>query len=476
MPGVQPTVHQGRNGGQHHHRLGDPAARVVQHPLAQLGQLPPGRLRADHQTLAAGPVHRLEHQLVQPVERLLQVVRLGQPVGRHVLDHRLLAEVEAHQVRHVAVDQLVVGHAVAERVRDRHVPGPGRVHHSGDSEHRVGPELHRVDELVVHPAIDHIHRALTLGGPHPDPAGGADQVAALDQLHPHRAGQPGMLEVGAVVDAGGEHHHDRLLHPGRGAGPKRSQQPLRILRHRRDPLGAQCLGEHRVHRQPVRHHVADPGRHPDVVLQHPELALLVPDQVDPGDMHPDPVHRLDPADRPLVAARGGDHRPGHHPGRHHLSGAVHVSQEGLQRPDPLGHPGLHRRPLRGGDHPGDDVERERPLLTADVEGDALVEVGAGQHLRPSAELGAGQTTEGAVHRSVGGPGAGLRGQHLVPRQRRGAGVAGGRVAGEQARHVRNLADVMCPPGYIARPAHRYGRVRWRKGVPPERHRRGAIAG
>ena len=58
-------------------------------------QLGPGRLRADHDALAAGAVDRLDHQLVEPVEHLVEVVGLLEPPGVDVGQDRLLAEVVA---------------------------------------------------------------------------------------------------------------------------------------------------------------------------------------------------------------------------------------------------------------------------------------------------------------------------------------------------------------------------------------------
>ena len=70
-------------------------------------------------------------------------------------------------------------------------------------------------------------------------------------------------------------------------------------------------------------------------------------------------------------------RHGTTPARTHVV-AVHVGEEGLERPDPLGDAGLDAHPLVRCDHARNDVERERTLLAGHVEGHALVEVAAGQ--------------------------------------------------------------------------------------------------
>ena len=80
--------------------------------------------------------------------------------------------------------------------------------------------------------------------------------------------------------------------------------------------------------------------------------------------------------------------------------AVHVGEERLERLDPLPHAALDRLPARVVDDPRHDVERERPLLAADVERDALVEVGAGQRVDAGPQL----LGAAALDRLVAAPG------------------------------------------------------------------------
>ena len=113
----------------------------------------------------------------------------------------LLAEVVADHVGHVGVGQLVVGHPVAHRVGDGHVACPGGVEDPGAPHDRVRAEVERVEEVVVHPPVDHVHTLLAARGPHVDETRPADQVAALHQLDAHLAGEKGVLEEGGVEDA-----------------------------------------------------------------------------------------------------------------------------------------------------------------------------------------------------------------------------------------------------------------------------------
>ncbi len=381
------AVDERRHGGQLHDRLGDPVTRAPQDPHPQVLQLVPGRGGADHDALAAGAVHRLDHELVEPVHHLLEVLRLAEAPGVDVAEDRLLGEVVADQVGHVGVDELVVGHAVADRVGQREVAGARCVEHPRAPEQRVAAEVDRVEELVVDPAVDHVHGREARGRPHHHPAPARDQVAALHELHAHRPREQRVLEVRPVEDPGGEHDDRRVGDTGRSGGPQGAQQPARVVVDGPDALVGEGLRQRRGDRAPVGHHVGHPRRHADVVLQHAELTAGVAHQVDPADVDADAVAGLE-AGHLAVEVGGGDHDPARdHPVVEDRAGRVDVGEEELQGADSLLHAALDDGPRVRLDHPREDVERERPLLAADVEGDALVEVARLQRLGPSQQVG-----------------------------------------------------------------------------------------
>ena len=176
-------------------------------------------------------------------------------------------------VGHVGVDELVVADAVADRAGDHDVAGAGGVEQPGHAEHRVRPELHRVEEVVVDAAVDDVDLALALGGAHVDRVVAAEQVAALDQFHAHLAGQQRMLEVRRVVDTRGEHDDRRIGLVGGRRIAQRPQQVRRVVADRAHPVGGEQVREHPRHRAAVLHHVGHPRRRAQVVLEHPEGAL-----------------------------------------------------------------------------------------------------------------------------------------------------------------------------------------------------------
>ncbi len=394
------AVDERRHRGELHDRLGDPGAGVGQDLAAQLVELGARGPRPDHDPLAAGPVDRLEHQLVETVQDLLARLGVTDPPGVDVAEQRLLVEVVADDVGHVGVDELVVGDAVADRVGQRHVAGPRGVDDAGAAQHGVGPEVHRVEELVVDAAVDHVHRRHALGGPHHHPAAAALEVAPLDELDAHRAREQRVLEVGTVVDARRQHHHRRVDDTGGGGGAQRGQQVLRVARDRPDPVGAHGLGQRGGDRPAVGHHVGDPRRHAGVVLEHPELTGVVTDQVDAGDVHAHAVGGADRRGLAVVVRGGGDHAAGDHAVVEDLARVVDVGEEHLQRLHALLDAVLDRRPGVHLDDARQDVEREGPLLATDVEGHALVEVARLQRLDPAHQLGRGQGLQGAAQPEV----------------------------------------------------------------------------
>ena len=145
-------------------------------------------------------------------------------------------------------------------------------------------------------------------------------------------------------------------------------------------MGGEQVREDPRHRAPVLHHVGHPRRRAQVVLEHPEVALGVADEVDAGDVDADAVGRDDAHGLAVEVVARGDQPARDDAVAQDLLLAVDVVEIVLQRLDPLGDAALEPRPFGGGDHPRDQVQRERALLAGQREGDALVDEGAAQRL------------------------------------------------------------------------------------------------
>ena len=278
--------------------------------------------------------------------------------------------------------------------------------------------MHRVEEVVVDAAVDDIDPFLTVGRAHPHLSPADDEVAALDELDAHHPCEEGVLEVGAVVDAGGEDDDGRLRGPLRRRRPQGLEEPPGVVVHRTDAHRREGLGEDIGHRAAVGDDVRDPGRDPDIVLEDPEGPLLVPDEVDAADVRAHTVRRAESGDGAVVVARGRDELPRDDAvldgPRQPMRPGVDVVEEGLEHLDPLGHALLHRLPGVRVDDPRDGIEGEGALLPGVVEGHALLEEHPRERVGPLLESLGVHGPQGVVDRLVGRAGVSPFVQHLVP--------------------------------------------------------------
>ena len=359
------------------------------------------------------PSTALEHQIAPPRQRVLADRVVHQVHRLDVVEDRVLTQVVADHCRHVGVDELVVGHAVAHAVGDRHASRPGRVHDAGAAHQRFGPELQRVEELVVDAAVDHVHGDLALRRAQEHVGAVAHEVAALHQVHAHEAGEERVLVEGRVVHPRRQDDDGRVLH-GRWRGPaQRVDQVGRVVRDHLDRLAPEQLRQHPGHGGAVGQDVAHARRAAQVVLEDAELPVLVADHVDPGHVDAHAVGRRVPVGGPHEARGAGDDLVGDETVADDARRAVDVSQEVLERPDPLHHPGGHPGPLRGGEDARHYVEGERSLLAVEVEGDALVHEGTGQPGGAGRDVLGSHLGQGGGHRGVGHPGLAVPPDHLV---------------------------------------------------------------
>ena len=222
-----------------------------------------------------------------------------------------------------------------------------------------------------------------------------------------------MLEVGGVVDAGGEHDHGRIgLVVGRRVA-QRPQQVRRVVADRAHPVGGEQVREHPRHRAAVLHHVGDTRRRAQVVLEHAEVALRVADQVDARDVDAHPVGRDDARGLAVEVLARGDQPARDDAVAQDLLLAVDVVEVHLQRLDPLLDAALEPGPLGRRDHPRHQVQRERALLAGQRERDALVDERAAERVGAGFELGGVGRGKLGVDALVGAADVALAVEHLV---------------------------------------------------------------
>ena len=279
-------------------------------------------------------------------------------MGGHVFQNRLLVEVVANHVGHVAVHGFVVGHAVAHGIHNGHVAlavGPVQARHA---ERAIGPEYQRVDVLVVDAAVNHVDPLQAARGFHVHEVVVHDEVAAFDQPDAHEPGQGAVLKISRVVDARRKQHHGGLAGLPAAQRQQVAKQQIGVVFHRQHVAFGQQIGKNAVGDAPVFEHVRHPGGRAQVVFQHIQLAVVVPNQIHARDVRVDIVRHVH------VHHLAQKLRAGVHQRRRHDAVfqdellVVNVFQEDIQRPQPLLDAGLNALPLGVVDDARDDVERE----------------------------------------------------------------------------------------------------------------------
>jgi hypothetical protein len=217
----------------------------------------------------------------------------------------------------------------------------------------------------------------------------------LDELDAHLSGQQRMLEVGRVVDPGGQHHHGRVgLVGGRGVA-QRPQQVRGVVVDGAHPVTGEQVRENPRHGAPVLHDVRHARGRAQVVLENPPGAFLVADQVDAGDMDAHAVGRDDAHGLAVKVLARRDQPAWDDAVVQNLLVAVDVVEIQLESFDALDDAALQPGPFGRRDHPRHHVQWKWPLLTGQGESDPLVDERAGQR------LGAGFEVRGVRRRKLG---------------------------------------------------------------------------
>ena len=234
----------------------------------------------------------------------------------------------------------------------------------------------RIDEQVVHPAVDHVHALRPVHRAHVGAVVvGDEQVAAFDQFDAHGLRQVGVLEVGAVEHARRQQRDHRRVARARRERGQGVVQLAGVLVHRQDRAGLEQFREHALGHHAVFQHVADAAGDAQVVFQRVQRAVAVAHQIRAADVRPHAQGRRD-AD----ALRAEVHRILQQHRREHLVlddllPAVDVADEQVQRAHALLQAGFGALPFAERDDARNQVERQRAVDVAAVgvhgEGDAL---------------------------------------------------------------------------------------------------------
>ena len=179
--------------------------------LARLRQLVLGRVRPDHDAVAARRAGRLDHVAIEVLEHRLARVAIAQQIGFDDRDNRLPrpgsseSSPACRRRRPCRRRRRCRSHW-----RSRRLPARSTAASPGTPSMRVGPEDHRIEEIVVDPPIEHVDLAQPVDGLHVKLQVHADQVAALDQLDAHLLREKDVLEKCGVVRTRREQRHRRM--------------------------------------------------------------------------------------------------------------------------------------------------------------------------------------------------------------------------------------------------------------------------
>ena len=273
MPRFDPIVDEIRRSRQRECGLRDIVPRLRLDAPSKLVSLAGRAVRADQHAIATRLADRLYDELVEILEHVRAISRVGQQVRLDVRQNRLFVEIETNNRRHVRIDRLVVGDACADGVHNRHVARPISVEQAGHAKPRVWPERQRIDKIVVHAPINHIDAAQPGRGPHVHNVVVHDEVASFDELDAHLASKKRVLEVRRVEDAWRQQHNRRIAPVARGERPQCRQEGLTIMIDRTHRVVGEQLREHPLDDLPVRQHVRHAARHTQVVFEHRKLPI-----------------------------------------------------------------------------------------------------------------------------------------------------------------------------------------------------------
>ena len=320
---------------------------------------------AQHGARARTPIRGLDHAARQLRQHGFHGDALAAPPTGQRWQRQFLAQQVAGDRRQKSQQGGRLEKAGTRRIGDEDVARADRLQQAGHAQVRVGPQLERVQEFVVQPLEDAVHRLQAVQRLEVQALVAHREIAAFHQGQAQVAGQVGVLEIGLVVRARGEQHDARLALAGAHAaqsldqGPVGGGQPLHLE-------VAEGLGEEARDDQPVFQQVAQARRGLRALRQHPPGAGRVARQVEGGDVQMRSArgpHAVQGAQVAGVAL---------HEGRRQqvlgqqLLRPVHVRHDAIEQLDPLQHAGFDLAPAARRDDQRKQIQRPRPLRAAGI--------------------------------------------------------------------------------------------------------------
>ena len=219
-------------------------------------------------------VGRLDHAIVHLRQRLGQHGLFATPPGVQRRQQQLLAQQARSQRRQKAENGTGFEKTGARQIRHDHIAGADRLQQAGNAKPGFGPQLQRVEILVINALDQHIDLLQPVQGFQIELAVTHGQIAALDQRNAEIACQIGLLEIGFVERSRREQGNMGALARRAAAAQAGNQRPV----ERGQALHAHAIQRLRKllrHHMAVFQHVAQTGRCLQALRYHPPVAVRI---------------------------------------------------------------------------------------------------------------------------------------------------------------------------------------------------------
>jgi len=361
-----------------------------------------GERRADDRFVAPAGEGVLHHAVLEHGQRIGQDGRFATPPGGQRGHGQWLTQQVLGNGREKTQHRAGFKWRRAWCVGQQQVARPHRLHQPGHAQGGVGPQLQRVEPLVVQPFDEHVHRLQPMQGFEVQALVAHGEVVAFDQVQAQVARQVGVFKVRFVVGAGGEQGDACFV--AFGAQPHQAlHQRLVAGRQALYPHVGKRLGELARNGDAVFQQVTQAGRCLRAVRDHPPAPVGPAGQVEGGDVQPG-VARWAHAVHGAQVAGVALHQGGGQQGLVKQGAwAVDVGHDGVQQAGALQHAGFDLRPVFGRNDHGEQVEGPGALLAVlvgvHVVGDAVVAQLLGEALLAAVQVA--KTVESQVFEELG---------------------------------------------------------------------------
>ncbi len=265
MPRLHPAVDHARRARQRQRGLRYVIPWLCQNSGLELLPLLRCALRSNQHSVTARFPHRFHDQLLQILKRIFSLRIIAHQISWHIRQDGFFAQIKFDDLRNVRVHRFVIRYARSDRIGQRHISRSIRIKKSRHAQNRIRPEAQRIQKIIIHPAVNHIHSPKPRCRPHVHDVVVHQQVAPFHQLDAHLLRQKRVFEISRVRNSGRQENRGGVLPVIailRRQAAQRRQQRLRIVIHRPHTVIPEHRWKNALQHLAVRQHVRNTARHP----------------------------------------------------------------------------------------------------------------------------------------------------------------------------------------------------------------------